>query len=124
VQKQLQKDFSFFSDQYLKESLDSFNGLYAPTHIFLAEKPERYLQAVRFRLPFDRYKTKGKCRELHDDEFDKERDWILEVMAKTDECEDGIECGCCFARFRFVCMVIYLSTSLTSLVTAQNDPMP
>lgn len=121
MQDHLQQDFPFVSERYLKESLNSFNGLYAPTHVFLTEQ--------RFQLPSKQpvnvFKINGKRRQLHDDEFIKEREWILEVMAETDEYEDGIECGCCFAKFRFVCGTTYLSSFILifTLLTAQNDPM-
>jgi TRIAD3 protein (E3 ubiquitin-protein ligase RNF216) len=62
---------------------------------------------------------KGKGRQLHDDEFERERIWLanhLTASKTTDgnkeneadndsddgECEGGIECGCCFSTFSFV----------------------
>lgn len=99
MQKYLQKDFPSFSEGYLRESLNSLNGLYAPTHVFLLDR------RPGIKLPFNIFRTKGKNKELHDEEFDKEREWILDVMAESDECKDGIECGCCFAKFRFVSVV-------------------
>ncbi|KIJ28579.1 hypothetical protein M422DRAFT_105303, partial [Sphaerobolus stellatus SS14] len=58
----------------------------------------------------------GKGRQMHDAEFEKERAWLLEYLNKDEagpsgsnqnddedsgECEDGIECGCCFSTFAF-----------------------
>jgi E3 ubiquitin-protein ligase RNF216 len=118
MQKHLQQDFPAFSNRYLKESLNSFNGLYAPTHIFLSEKKQRQI----VKMPWNIFRT-GKHRELHDDEFDKEHEWVLEVMTENDECEDGIECGCCFARIRFVCVVHLLYLPPNFILTAKNDSM-
>lgn len=57
----------------------------------------------------------GSHTEKFDTEFDQERAWILEQIAKKDlelaeaineeEYEDsggGIECGCCFSTYPFV----------------------
>jgi TRIAD3 protein (E3 ubiquitin-protein ligase RNF216) len=119
MQAYLRQDFPFVSESRLKESLDSFRGLYAPTHVFLARKGQLPIERLVKALT-----TNGKHRQWHDDEFDKEREWVLEVMTETDECEDGIECGCCFAKFRFVSGTTYFcSFILIILFTAQNDPM-
>ena len=54
----------------------------------------------------------------YDPEFDRERDWLLEklqleaiastqpVMEDSGECLDGIECGCCFSDYPFVCTLM------------------
>jgi E3 ubiquitin-protein ligase RNF216 len=61
------------------------------------------------KLPYKHKKVafrpvdKGKNKALHDEEFQKERVWVVrEVMEDDGECEDGIECGCCFIPHRFV----------------------
>jgi hypothetical protein len=58
----------------------------------------------------------GTSKQLpHDEEFSKERAWLLqEVM---DRAGSGIECGCCFSIFRFVCPPMpYLNVSLIYIV--------
>jgi len=64
------------------------------------------------KLPYKRRKiafrpiNNGKNKDLYDEEFEKERAWVIrEVMDGDDEYEGGIECGCCFASFRFQSMV-------------------
>jgi len=61
------------------------------------------------KLPYKRKKIafrpnkKGKKKDLYDEEFEKELAWVIqEVMDCDDEYEGGIECGCCFASYRFV----------------------
>lgn len=64
----------------------------------------------------------GKGNQMHDSEFNEERTWLLDYLAKRNqpdvsrsnasneeaeesdvgECENGIECGCCFSQFEFV----------------------
>jgi TRIAD3 protein (E3 ubiquitin-protein ligase RNF216) len=100
MQRCLKKDFPSHSEGYLRESLNLLHGLYAPTHVFLLENSRPGI-----KRPCNIFRTNGKHKELYDEEFDKEREWILEVTAENDECEDGIECGCCFAKFRFVSVV-------------------
>jgi TRIAD3 protein (E3 ubiquitin-protein ligase RNF216) len=99
-------------------SLRSLNGLYAPTHLFLLEQHKTYEVAKRkkIKLPFRQIRllSRSRSRLLHpstpnkdislerpqDEEFSRERAWLIqEVM---DRAGSGIECGCCFATFRFV----------------------
>jgi len=112
----LQEDFPFLPKAYLRESLNSFDGRYAPTYISLAEQQEQYEVGKHskrpVKLPYKRRKiafrpiNNGKNKELYDEEFEKERAWVVrEVMDCDDECEGGIECGCCFASYRFQSMV-------------------
>jgi len=40
---------------------------------------------------------------MYDEEFTKERAWIVEeVMEHGGEYEDGVECGCCFDTYHLV----------------------
>jgi len=74
--------------------------------------------------------SKGKGRQLRDDEFEREREWVLsmekQIASKEDaviaeklneqeyeECGDGIECGCCFSSHPFVSLRI-LSTCFSA----------
>lgn len=80
-------------------------------------------EAVSDRLPYMKKtipsRVTGKCN-WHDVEFEKERAWLVDhIMDKgketeepeekdgdytydDEECEDGVECGCCFSKFVFV----------------------
>jgi TRIAD3 protein (E3 ubiquitin-protein ligase RNF216) len=89
------------------------DGRYAPTYISLAEQEEQYEVGKHskrpVKLPYKRRKiafrpiNNGKKKALYDEEFEKECAWVVrEVMDDDDECEGGIECGCCFASYRFV----------------------
>jgi hypothetical protein len=112
-QARLQEDFPFLPKAYLRGSLNSFDGRYAPTYISLAEQEEQYEVGKHskrpVKLPYKRRKiafrpiNNGKNKDLYDEEFEKECAWVVrEVMDGDDECEGGIECGCCFASYRFV----------------------
>ena len=77
--------------------------------------------------------SKGK---RHDPEFEKELAWLQEVIhgdtneengqSQTmdgddgddddGECEDGIECGCCFSTYAFVCCVLMGSSTYLTLM--------
>lgn len=94
------------------------NRFYAPTYLLLTEELKK--QPLPFKLKtINSVVGKGKARE--DPEFDKEREWVLlkvvELATEQDvalatsvnekEYEDngeGIECGCCFSEYPFVCV--------------------
>ncbi|KAG1903018.1 uncharacterized protein F5891DRAFT_1019925 [Suillus fuscotomentosus] len=116
--EQLMVDFPYAPKPYLRTLLLK-RRFYAPTHLFLAEKrdPPPY---VPKSIPS---RVSGKGREKHDPEFEAERRWLLQrqdapVSADVqplpdqtndndacEECEDGIECGCCFSSYPFDKMV-------------------
>lgn len=109
-------DFPDIPKPHIRKILYGHKSLYAPTHLhFLAEKergpPFPYIpKKIAYKLS-----GKGKRRELVDAEFNIERAWLLEKLkskevemvaeqqAIEEECEDGIECGCCFSTYPFVC---------------------
>ncbi|KAG2134049.1 uncharacterized protein EDB93DRAFT_1173254 [Suillus bovinus] len=111
---QLMVDFPYAPKPYLRTQLLK-RRLYAPTHLFLAENrdPPPY---VPKSIPS---RVSGKGKEKHDPEFDAERQWLLQrqnapVQPPPDltndsdaceECEDGIECGCCFSSYPFDKMI-------------------
>lgn len=116
--EQLMVDFPYAPKPYLRTQLLK-QRFYAPLHLFLAEKrdPPPYVpKSVPSRV-------NGKGREKHDPEFEAERQWLLQrqnapVSADVqplpdqtndsdacEECEDGIECGCCFSLYPFDQMV-------------------
>ncbi|KAG1729566.1 hypothetical protein EDB19DRAFT_115472 [Suillus lakei] len=116
--EQLMVDFPYAPKPFLRTQLLR-HRFYAPTHLFLAEKrdPPPYVPKT---VPS---RVSGKGREKHDPEFEAERQWLLQrqnapVSADVqplpnrtndddacEECEDGIECGCCFSLYPFDKMV-------------------
>lgn len=62
-------------------------------------------------------KGKGRVQDvstIEDTDFDMEHEWVVEEQARRDkkvaekvnelECGGGIECGCCFGDYPFVCI--------------------
>ncbi|KAJ3781897.1 hypothetical protein GGU11DRAFT_221731 [Lentinula aff. detonsa] len=117
--EQLMVDFPDIPKPHIRKILCANKGLYAPTHLHLAEEKARGTP-----FPFCPKKTlykpssKGKHRALEDAEFTRERAWLLEKLKENelkmdvsvaeqvnqqeyDECGDGIECGCCFTTYPF-----------------------
>jgi len=93
------------------------NRFYAPTYLLLTEDLKK--QPLPFKLKSNN-SVVGKGKTRQDPEFDKEREWVLlkaaELVTERDaafaasvneqEYEDngeGIECGCCFSGYPFVC---------------------
>jgi TRIAD3 protein (E3 ubiquitin-protein ligase RNF216) len=108
-------DFPYIPKPYLRNKLFEIR-FYAPTHLHLAEEEKRDPPPyIRKSVP-SRVSGKGTKR---DEEFEAERQWLLQQQDAhilthgarldaandddCDECEDGIECGCCFASYPFVC---------------------
>lgn len=117
-------DFPYIPKAYLRTTLADHNSLYAPTHLSLRKLNKQQDQAARLpyiaRMTPFRPSAKGKKRDLQDDELTVERAWLLAEITKQDseteapgqpkldedeDCEDGIECGCCFSSYPFVCLV-------------------
>ncbi|KAG6857032.1 hypothetical protein H0H87_010705 [Tephrocybe sp. NHM501043] len=116
---QLHEDFSYVEEKLIRAVFSAFNSLYAPAHLFLLAKQKEVLKrSHRTMVPplpskIDPNKEKGKGRALQDAEFDRERKWLLEELAKDIECieikdndeneveSEGrvIECGCCFSEY-------------------------
>lgn len=70
------------------------------------------------KIPF---RPSGKDKVMHDLDFQAEREWLVEYLNAGDkstapsevttgedeneedsECEDGIDCACCFSKYAFV----------------------
>ncbi|KAF8515364.1 hypothetical protein BU17DRAFT_51893 [Hysterangium stoloniferum] len=114
---QLQVDFPFIPKGHIRAVLSSNKELYAPTYLYLAYEIETGDLPYKKKRAISR--VKGKDRQLYDEEFNKERDWLANHLASVKtanptegdhgsddgECEDGIECGCCFSTFSFDKMV-------------------
>ena len=119
MQEQLFVDFPFIPVAHVRQNFFSRNSLYAPTYLFLAEEREKgNLPYVPKNKPtYSKSKDKGKGKVLHDAEFESERQWLLDKLQEDaarkkedededEECDDGIECGCCFSTYQFVCILI------------------
>ncbi|KAJ3717653.1 hypothetical protein DFJ43DRAFT_789592 [Lentinula guzmanii] len=117
--EQLMVDFPDIPKPHIRKILYANKGLYAPTHLHLAEEKARgtpfpyFPKKILYKPP-----SKGKHRALEDAEFTRERAWLLEKLKENelkmdvavaeqvnqqeyDECGDGIECGCCFTTYPF-----------------------
>ncbi|KAJ7774947.1 hypothetical protein B0H16DRAFT_1509018 [Mycena metata] len=111
---QLMLDFPLIPKPHIRRTLFGHNSLYAPTHVSLEkEKRDGVLPYTPKTIPSR--PPKGKRKALYDAEFEKEREWVTshthpkeaEVVVEEDDgaCEDGIECGCCFATYTFEKMI-------------------
>ncbi|GLB44121.1 putative in Between Ring fingers [Lyophyllum shimeji] len=153
----LQVSFPFIPKTYLRTCLTQHNGLYAPTHLYLLEQEktqqERRDAGERVNLPYNKrvtpFRPKGKgAASVQDEDFEAERKWLVAELTGTNtadadagvedandasdgECEDGIECGCCFSKFRFDKIVqcpethlfcVSCMTSYASTLLGTHDP--
>ncbi|KAG6820325.1 hypothetical protein H0H93_002174 [Arthromyces matolae] len=123
LQKQLHEDFSYLEEQCIRTLFESLSSFYALTHLFLLNKQNEVLKRLNLKVvppcPNLTKRNKGKGRALEDAEFDKERQWLLEVLANHErinnlidagdvdgssqdklDSDDGrmVECGCCFSE--------------------------
>lgn len=115
-QNQLMVDFPYVPKPYLRMRLLE-NRFYAPTHLLLGEQEKQDSPPYARKSVPSRVSGKGKAK--FDAEFEAERQWLLQQQDAhistdgarleatngddNDDCEDGIECGCCFASYPFVC---------------------
>lgn len=116
-------------------------GLYAPTYLIVSADKLRggKLPYTLKKGPGPR-KGKGKERELQDDEFDREREWLTrklqEDVVKGDadvadqlneeqyeETGEGIECGCCFTEYPFVCQSLTVLSHPSDALSSPQDKM-
>ncbi|CAK5264691.1 unnamed protein product [Mycena citricolor] len=109
---QLSLDFPLIPRMHIRLSLLDHRSLYAPTYLFLEkEQSSEALPYTQKRIP-TRPAAKGKRRATHDEEFEKEREWILSrggaamtpVLTEASG-EAEIECGCCFTDSPFDKMI-------------------
>ncbi|KAG5653918.1 hypothetical protein H0H81_009275 [Sphagnurus paluster] len=98
---QLRTDFPDVPRDYIETILKKHKSFYAPSHLALIDEYNHYqdkpLPYVPRVTPFTR--KKGKGRELHDDEFKKEREWLLQEISGRQEHEAEVECSCCYSTF-------------------------
>ena len=115
-------DFPRIPKPYIRSRLFD-HRFYAPTYLLLAEELKK--EPLPFKLKSTNSVVgKGKARQ--DPEFDKEREWVLLKVAElaterdaafaasVNEQEyetngEGIECGCCFSEYPFVCAWFFVS---------------
>jgi E3 ubiquitin-protein ligase RNF216 len=115
-------DFPYIPKAYVRRTLLKNNSFYAPAHLVLAEELTREVLPYVKKTQATRVTGKGKARQSV--EFEAERQWILRGGRDADEdtvqgqgttqaaedadeeedeeCEDGIQCGCCFSSYAFV----------------------
>ncbi|KAI0055178.1 hypothetical protein BV25DRAFT_284450 [Artomyces pyxidatus] len=157
--EQLYVDFPAIPRGHILDMLDLHEGFYAPTHLFLLKEKNDIVQPyipedieAQLRRPSAKAKKKGKAKmTVEDDDFTKERKWLLEKLkndaaerdaklaeqmneAEYEDTGDGIECGCCFSTYPFDKMIQCPDTHLFcgSCVTAyastklgeQNPDLP
>ncbi|KAG6812683.1 hypothetical protein H0H92_001312 [Tricholoma furcatifolium] len=125
--ERLQTSFPFVPKPYLRQMLSSNNGFYSPAHLSLIKQEEEYKRqreaGERVQLPYTRrttpYRPKGKLPATRDEELERECAWLLDHLSglggkaevgededeDDGECEDGVECGCCFSTYRFDKMI-------------------
>lgn len=124
-QDQLSLDFPYIPKPYVRQVLSLHRNFYAPAYLRLREDMKRPSPPFKAKATASRAQSK---MIYHDDEYKLEREWLLQKLrseteqpeagpsndpAPNDdgECEDGIECGCCFSSYEFVS-----SDILTSLL--------
>ncbi|KAI0365836.1 hypothetical protein BV20DRAFT_1056111 [Pilatotrama ljubarskyi] len=117
--ERLVSDFPDIPIPHIRETYHKNNSLYAPT--FLALRTQRTLQPLPYKpitRPRPQPKAKGKAVAKHDEELEREVQWIQEkldeeaALKAAEEAEErrvqeegGIECGCCFTEYPFDKMV-------------------
>lgn len=121
VQDQLTLDFPNIPKPFLRKHLNAKGGFYAPTYLHIVREQKRgakldYIPKKMLTRP-----AKGKGRAKADPEFEREKAWLSRqdekekaVVTEEEVPEgEGIECGCCFSEYPFVC--------IPSLVDALSD---
>ncbi|KAI0640872.1 hypothetical protein C8Q79DRAFT_1014714 [Trametes meyenii] len=114
---QLMIDFPDIPVAHIRETITAHSLLYAPT--FLALREHRTRRPLPYKpVTRPRPKGKGKAVQQHDDEFERELQWVRAKVAEEEakkaaevaeedrlRSEGGIECGCCFSEYPFDKMV-------------------
>ncbi|KAI8992736.1 hypothetical protein BD414DRAFT_482028 [Trametes punicea] len=115
--EQLTADFPSIPTAHIRQTLTSRNWLYAPT--FLALREHQALSPLPYKpITRPRPKGKGKAVAQHDEELEREIQWVREKVAEEEakkaaevaeelrlQEEGGIECGCCFCEYPFDKMI-------------------
>lgn len=140
IKLQLQRDFPYVPQVYIRQVFASRKRFYAPTYAALVEQEENLEQQMRApgwneansnhpytrrTKPYRPQKRKiGSQVEKLDAEFHREHTWVIQQTTKKDlelaeamnekEYEDsggGIECNCCFSAYPFVSRFLWLAGS-------------
>ena len=115
-QHQLEIDFPEIPALHINAVFADNRMLYAPSYLALrvqlasADPPFQWLSRPRAKG-----RSKGKRAQRYDEDFDAERQWILDKLEEEQiqgaagatqqfdvPDEPGIECGCCFTDYPFV----------------------
>ncbi|KIY74350.1 hypothetical protein CYLTODRAFT_416193 [Cylindrobasidium torrendii FP15055 ss-10] len=111
--EQLMLDYPTIRKPDLRRLLESNNGFYVPTFLWLKAQMERGVK-VGDVLKAPRAVTKGKRCAREDIELEVEIEWLARqsrhsepAVIPDEEAEEGegIECGCCFSDYPFSKMV-------------------
>lgn len=107
-------DFPHIPKPHIRSVLASNMNFYAPAYFALRQQMNMLSKPFKLKATPTRLIGKGK---RHDQEFERERAWLVQKLAsdgshpgvlgsifEDEECEDGIECGCCFSVYAFVCV--------------------
>ncbi|GJJ08592.1 hypothetical protein Clacol_002811 [Clathrus columnatus] len=126
--QQLQIDYPYIPKQHIRLVLAQNRGLYSPSYFFLEKESKN--ERLPYRLKTTAFRPSGKDRALYDPDFQIEREWLVNHLNAKDnkavadykttdeeeeedpECEDGIDCACCFSN-------IWLS-----LTAGSDGPVP
>ena len=109
-QNQLHIDFPYVPKLYIKRVLMMQNDFYAPAHLYIRDQINQPVLPFALKKSRSKGVDKGK---LFDPDFARERAWLVEKLKgerstpdpqanDDEECENGIECGCCFSSYAFV----------------------
>ncbi|KAF8911320.1 hypothetical protein CPB85DRAFT_1303537 [Mucidula mucida] len=98
---QLTVDFTDIPKAFLRKLLASKKGLYAPTHIYIADQKKNGIP-LGYTPKKTTIRAKGKGRAREDAELEREKAWLAR---REDAPPPEEECGCCFTEYSFDKMV-------------------
>ena len=114
LQEALDNEFATIPSAHIQNVFATNNKLYAPTFLELRTQQQRVPLPYK-PMAWSRSKGKGKRVQQHDDELDREMQWVKERLDEEEakriaeaeeekrlQEEGGFECGCCFCGYPFV----------------------
>lgn len=100
---------------FVRQSLAANNALYAPTFFELRRHLKEGVPRFKKKTQATQIRNKGK---FYDAEFERELAWLKKKLQQEsdpapprptedaesgdEECEDGLECACCYCKYSFV----------------------